>query len=545
VKAKELYTHGESLFGKRKTLLSLWQEMADNFYPERADFTTKRVIGEEFASNLMTSYPILARRDLGNALGSMLRPTAKGWFHVRTNSEKAEDIDARRYLEWSEGLMRRAMYDKVTQFVRATKEGDHDFAAFGQCVLTVEKSRNADSLLYRCWHLRDVAWAENEQGAIGQVYRKWKPTVRTLLRLFPSKMSAKLKELASREPETEINCCHIVVESDLYDGTKKTPYTSIYYDVDNDIELEAVGIWNPMYVIPRWQTVSGSQYAYSPATVAALPDARLIQAMTLTLLEAGEKMTNPPMIAVQEAVRSDVAIYAGGITWVDADYDERLGEVLRPLSQDRSGMPIGRDMRNDTRDQIAEAFYLNKLAMPERAAEMTAFEVGQRVQEYIRQALPIFEPMEMEYNGAICEMTFDILMRAGAFGPMDAMPRSLRGAKIQFRFQSPLHDAIESEKEHKFLEMKALAADALAVDPTIINIVDVKTAFRDALLGTGVPATWQRTDAEAEEITAIQNKAAATNALLDTMQKGANVAATVGQASKALSERNAAAPAVQ
>jgi hypothetical protein len=167
------------------------------------------------------------------------------------------------------------------------------------------------------------------------------------------------------------------------------------------------------------------------------------------------------------------------------------------------------------------------------------------VQEYIRQALPIFEPMEMEYNGAICEMTFDILMRAGAFGPMDAMPRSLRGAKIQFRFQSPLHDAIESEKEHKFLEMKALAADALAVDPTIINIVDVKTAFRDALLGTGVPATWQRTDAEAEEITAIQNKAAATNALLDTMQKGANVAATVGQASKALSERNAAAPAVQ
>jgi hypothetical protein len=45
--------------------------------------------------------------------------------------------------------------------------------------------------------------------------------------------------------------------------------------------------------------------------------------MTLTLLEAGEKFTNPPMIAVQEAIRSDVAIYAGGITWVDKDYDER------------------------------------------------------------------------------------------------------------------------------------------------------------------------------------------------------------------------------
>jgi hypothetical protein len=34
---------------------------------------------------------------------------------------------------------------------------------------------------------------------------------------------------------------------------------------------------------------------------------------------------------------------------------------------------------------------------------MTAYEVGQRVQEYIRNALPIFEPMEMEYNAALCD----------------------------------------------------------------------------------------------------------------------------------------------
>jgi hypothetical protein len=40
---------------------------------------------------------------------------------------------------------------------------------------------------------------------------------------------------------------------------------------------------------------------------------------------------------------------------------------------------------------------------------MTAYEVGQRIQEYIRGALPLFEPMEMEYNGALCERTFEIL----------------------------------------------------------------------------------------------------------------------------------------
>jgi hypothetical protein len=182
----------------------LWQEIALNFYPERADFTYKRVVGQEFAINLTTSYPILARRDLGNAFGTMLRPTAKPWFHPRPAHEGAKiDIEARRWLEYVEDVQRRAMYDRASQFTRATKEGDHDFAAFGQCVISVELNRNADALLYRCWHLRDVAWAENEEGKVGQVYRKWKPTARNLMRLFPGKVDKKVEQAAGKDPFRE------------------------------------------------------------------------------------------------------------------------------------------------------------------------------------------------------------------------------------------------------------------------------------------------------------------------------------------------------
>jgi hypothetical protein len=538
VNAKELAQQADNLYSKRTQLLLLWQEIALNFYPERADFTYRRVVGQEFAVNLATSYPILARRDLGNSLGTMLRPTAKSWFHPRVAHEGPKvDIEARRWLEWAEGVQRRAMYDRASLFTRATKEGDHDFSAFGQCVISIELNKNADTLLYRCWHLRDVAWAENAEGNVGQIFRKWKPTSRNLCNTFPGRCHPNVEQMALKDPFAEVECRHMVVESDMYDGKFRTPYVSIYYDQDHDKVLEEVGIYNKFYVIPRWTTVSGSQYGYSPATVAALPDARLLQAMTATILEAGEKFTNPPMVAVQEAIRGDVAIYAGGITWVDRDYDERLGEVLRPLTQDRSGMPMGRDMQADTRSMIAEAFFLNKLSMsnPDRGkAEMTAFEVGQQVQEYIRNALPIFEPMEMDYNGAVCEMTFDTLMRAGAFGSPFNMPKTLRGSEIEFHFESPLHDAIESEKGAKLQQAKMMMADAIALDPSNADVLDAQVALREALIGIGVPALWVRSEDEVAQRAQARQQQQNVQQTLANVQQGAEAAKALGEASQAM-----------
>ena len=105
---------GDQLFGKRGNLLTLWQDIAENFYPERADFTTVRNVGDELARNLMTSYPVIARRDLGNAFSAMLRPSAKDWFKISTNRPDKEDTLAKQWLEWVTKLMKRAMYDRAS-----------------------------------------------------------------------------------------------------------------------------------------------------------------------------------------------------------------------------------------------------------------------------------------------------------------------------------------------------------------------------------------------------------------------------------------------
>lgn len=521
----------DRLFTDRLHLTSYWQEVADNFYPERADFTVTRTMGDDFAEDLSTSYPLIVRRELGNQFGMMLRPLQKDWFYMATE-EEIKDNDARKWLEWATKIQRRAMYDRRSQFVRATKEGDHDFAAFGQTIISVRLNKNADGLLYRCWHLRDVVWRENEEGEIGLIGRTWKPARRDLLSLFPGKCHSSVSRDAEKDPFGTVKCYHIICEADMYDDdARNKPYFSIYYDCDHDHIMEVVPVFNREYVIPRWQTVSGSQYAYSPATVAALPDARLIQSMTYTLLEAGEKATNPPMVATQDAVKSDISIYAGGVTWVDELYDERLGEALRPIAQDLRGLPMGIEMSRDARAMIHEAFYLNKLTLPERAPEMTAYEVGQRIQEYIRGALPIFEPMEMEYNGAICEQTFEIMLRAGGFGSIQNMPAVLHGQEVQFKFESPLHDAIEMEKNQKWIESRTVLADAVAMDPSSAHMVDIKKALRDVLSGLKVPAEWLRSEIETERYTREMERQMAEQQQLDRMQQSSEISKNMSEAS--------------
>lgn len=542
---KALRELAEDLFGKRGRLMSLWQEIAENFYPERADFTVLRNLGDDYASHLTSSFPLLCRRDLGDQIGVMLRPTQKPWFHMMPSDTRIEDNPSRRWLEWADGVMRRAMYDPDALFARATKEADHDFASFGQTVISVELNRFRTSLLYRCWHLKDVVWRENQDGKIDFVARKWKVAVGDVIRYFPkAELDPKIARRAAKNPFDEITVMHVVCEAELWDGdTRGKARVSIYYDCEHNRPIEQTPIHGRIYVIPRWQTVSGSQYSFSPATVAALPEGRLLQAMTLTLLEAGEKAVNPPLIATKDVVKSDMQQFPGGVTWVDAEYDEKMGEALRAMNIDVKGLPISLEMVKDSRAVLQQCFFLNKLRAfnPNTDPQMTAFQAGQIVQEYIRGALPLFEPMEMNYNGGVCEETFDLLYRNSAFGsPMD-LPRPLRNADIDFRFESPLHDAIEQQKGVKFLEFKQIVAEAVTLDPSTSHIPDAKVILRDVAAGIRVPSKWLRTEMQVEEAEDAAAEAAKQQQLLATMQQGADVAATLGTARRDMAEATAVA----
>lgn len=523
----ELSVRGEAIagqvsaaFAKRGALLDFWQELAEHFYPERADFTTARTLGKDFASQLYASEPILARRDFCNYLGAAIRPLGREWFTPRPRDEvAAKNSEVQAFLK-VRGLSTLArLKDRRSQFVRGATAGDHDFGTFGNSVTSLEPWNDDMGIRYRTWHLRDCAWRDNYEGETDTMFRKVHATVRDLIRqgeVKKWKIHPKVRERAEKDPTGDVNVYHVLMPWWDYDinrqmRRKNANWISAYIDLDNKWMMHEAEVPIFNYAVSRWFTIDSSPYGFSPAALCAIPDARTLQVMTWSIMEAGEKAVEPPMVAVEEVVQGGVDLRAGAVTWIDKRYDERTGEAIRAIEM--GGSPqFGEVLREGITGNLQSAFYLNKLFLPQAGPQMTAEEVMRRHEEWLRVAQPIIEPAEQERNSKLLEVTIEMEMQMGLWGDLKQMPKALIGKQIDFAYDNPLNDARKQTAANSYravLETSAQTAEIFG-RPVLKNL-DHNTAFRDAIAGVA-PPNWLLPEADAEK---------AVDAEEDAMEAGA------------------------
>ena len=85
----------------------------------------------------------------------------------------------------------------------------------------------------------------------------------------------------------------------------------------------------------------------------------------------------------------------------------------------------------------------------------------------------------------------------------------------------------------------------MRLDPSVANIVDSKSAFRDALDGIGWPGKWMRNESDVQAIDNEQQAQAQAQKLLGAIQQGASAAKDLGSAHAEVAGAQAAQPAPQ
>lgn len=486
--ASEIIAHGDKLFSQRSPALQHWQEIAEHFYYDRATFTSAVNLGTDYAAHSMSSVAALARREMGNMYRTMLRP--KEFFALGVEGEDFRG-EERAWLEWAAGEMRTDMYRKGANFNRSTSVTDHDHTAFGQGVLEVCHTPDRDNLFFKNYHLKDVVWSDDYADNVETIHRNAMPTVDTLKKKFPNTCPKDIETMHRENPYKRVKARHVVAPVGVYNikASGRHEFISVWVLPEFDTILEAVTRPFKGYVIPRAELLEGTQYAKSPFTSIILPDARTKQAIERILLEAGEKAVDPPMVAVKEAMRGDIGLYAGGVTWVDEAYDERLGASIRPVDQNRSGLPFGLDMSAQYDRVITDGMMLNKINLPEVSGNRTAYETRKLVEQHIRANVPMWEPVEVEYSEPLCDEIFSVMRFLGRF-PVDEMPEGLRGIETEWQFSNPVKDMEKENKPQQMQEGIAILAQAAQLKPEIVKKANIDEMVEDALRAIGWSEDW-------------------------------------------------------
>jgi hypothetical protein len=505
-KVAELCSISEKLFDDKRVWDQLCQDLAENYYPLRADFTTTGSWASgAFASSIMDSTPVNSREELGNAIGSMLRQGE--WFKMGTGDEDRDSIvENARSLDRGTKLLRGIIRDPRCNFQPATKEADHDYVTFGAPVLSVEENLTRDFTRVRAWHPGDCAWERDDDGEVNVMHRKFIMTARNAKALHDSgkwngELHDSIVKACEREPNKAFKFLSIVMPVDgLYGWDAKTmrtfgknKYVSIYIDVENKVVVHERG--EPMfpYIVPRWVQLGRYPWGFSPASMNAISDSRYLQTLAMIILEQGEKALDPPMVGSAEIFTRDVNLYSGGFTYVDLPSGAKLGDMMTTV-QTSEGLQAGLELKADARALIVQSFLLNKLFLPQAGGDMRELEVAVRTEEFRRSALPFFNPIETDYHPRLLGKVFE---RAVLIGQIDGgmFPADLADQDVRFTFNSPLNEAEGKLMVEKYNIVVSTVATGAQIDQTVPSILNIRKATEDAIKGLADP-TWLYTGKE-------------------------------------------------
>lgn len=443
-----------------------WQEIAEVVAPRKMDFVGLRTPGEKRMSKAFDPTGIMANDMLAAGLHGMATNPASKWFSLRMvgervrNPETGEPMDinedqvVKQYLTDVEWLMWQRIYQPGSNFTTALHECYLDLGAFGTAILFVGQ-RDDGGLMFECRPLAECVIAENHEGRVDTVFRKTCYTVRQMMQMKETDnwtVSDKVERLYKDEKFDEtVDVIHAVYPRSERDWGKKNPenmpWASVYFEREEAHELEVSGFTEFPYLVSRWGKYSGEIYGRSPAMV-ALPDIKMLQAMTITKIKLMQKAADPPLWLKDDGVVGQTRTVPGGVNYWRGNPND--GVMLQPVSL--QGIQYLMQDIQALREQVLRVFYADLLRMADRA-KMTATEVVQRTAEQMRLFGPLIGRLESEMLGPMVERIFGILTRQGM---LPSAPEEIQDKEFTVEYVSPIATAQKQQAANGVVQVMQL-----------------------------------------------------------------------------------------
>ena len=512
--AAEILRDQSAMESQRYNFDSTWQRIAELIDPDNALFLNQRAWqGERRDKQQFDSTGQLALERFTAAMESVLTPRTQQWHMLEPADESLRRNP--KVMAWCEDRTRwlfRARYAPEAGFVSASSEHYRSLGAYGNGCTFLDEVPGR-SLRYTAEFVGDVWVAKDSSGLVNRVHRKFELTAWQAREMFRDRVPQRVQ---SARGEDRFEFLHCVKPRRDYDperrDTRGMRFASYYVMCGQDGEVIEEGGYRVMpYVYSMYSTAPRETYGRGPASK-ILPTLNTINEQQKTLLRAGQRAVDPPLLMPEEDILDSFNLRPGALNFggVDAMGNARV----MPLNTG-ANLALGLEFVQDSRQVINDAFFVTLFQILVENPRMTATEALLRAQEKGELLGPPLGRQQTSYLGPLIERELDLLAQVPGF--LDDMPGELEeaGGLMEIRYTSPLDRFQRAQEGAGIMQTFEQLTPWAQVDPNVFKVFNPERVAQVLAEINGAPMSVMNTPEELDAMREQEAQQAQAQALLE------------------------------
>lgn len=435
----------------RYTFESHWEEVAEILLPAQKNtftFENFNIPGEKKTQEQIDSTAMLALNRFGAIVDSLLTPRNSTWHQVAADNDDLNKI--REVRLWFEDATRRlfkARYAPSANFSGQNQQIFKGLGAFGSGPMFIDQFAGMDGsvgLRYKALPLGETYLGENHQGIVDRVTRAFPMTVRQFTQKWPDRATKTVQsKIDGKKWDDLVKILHVIKPRTDFDPERldfRGKAWGSWHVILDDKEIIQEGGFNTFPVpTARFDVAANEVYGRGPA-MQVLPAIKTLNAEKRVVLKQGHRTVDPVLLVHDNGVAGfsmrPGALNAGLVT--------KEGRALaQPLPI--GNVQVGKEMMDDERQVINDAFLVNLFQILTESPQMTATEVIERTNEKGILLSPTLGQQQSEYLGPTIERELDLMIDMRLLPPM---PPELLEAQGEFKvvYTSPLAKAQRAQE---------------------------------------------------------------------------------------------------
>ena len=527
------------------------QEVANYILPNRADYIVERTPGGKRMQWIFNCTPVWALQQSAAGLHAYLTSPYLPWFMVHDDDDRVDkNWQARAWYDAATAAMYKYFSGPRHNFANIQHESYLDVLSVGTAVTTVlESERNG--IFFSCRHLKECAWAENEEGRVDALSRRWQFTAKQAFQQWGPDAGEKVrKALADNKPDVKFWFHHRVrprLDRDAQRADARNKRFESIYVGEADMNVISEGGFDGFpYILKRFSKVSGEINGRGPGTE-YLPEIKMLNEWTKIILKGAQKVVDPALQLPDDGYIVPIRQTPGSYNYYRAG--TRPTDRIMPI-ETKGNIQLGLEMTNLSREQIQRGFFVDYLMMPSDLQDpassgkgVTATWTLQQRDEKMRLLSPMLGRMRSEDSDPTLGRVYQILWKqslARRFGPGSPFPPPpdiLRGRRCHAEYLSPIDIAQKSASLDPIKKLMQTQLELKQIDPNAQMLLDGEAIMRLEAFDTNAPAAAlkspERLKAEGEAAARMQqqqHEAEMASQLAGAAQQGTGAVSNLAQA---------------